>query len=304
MSIVAPRPAVPWPAAPRPKGPPLNALRAYEAAARHSSFTAAARELSVSPGAVAQHVKAVEAWSGGALFERQSQGVVLTTLGTATLPALIEAFDALGAAVQGIRTQAAPQQLRIAALPSLAQLWLSPRLPAIRDAAAGIEISITAMEAPPNYKRDPFDLGIFLEEPPLAAASEALCREAIFPVCSPSLAAQLGSPGDLAKVTCLHDAMWADDWPRWLATACPDLAVETRGPVFSLYSLALEEARNGAGVVMGHDPLVQADLSTGRLVAPFATSVETGRILSVTGLRPAGEDPYYDALLAALKAPA
>ena len=115
---------------PRPKGPPLNALRAFEAAARRGSFSAAADELCVTPGAVAQQVKSLEAWAGARLFLRHAQGVELTALGLDVLPGFVAAFDRLGEAAQALRSQAAPDTIGIAALPSIAQLWLSPRLPA------------------------------------------------------------------------------------------------------------------------------------------------------------------------------
>ena len=284
-------------ATPRTKGPALNALRAFEAAARQGSFSAAAEELSVTPGAVAQHVKAVEAWAGGALFLRHPQGVALTGLGESLLPAFTEAFDRLGEAVHLLRTRATPNQLRIAALPSIALLWLSPRLPALRSTAKEATISITAMDQRPNYKREHFDLGIFFEEPPLAAGAQEICRDVVFPVCRADIAAQLGDPSDLAGVTCLHDAMWQDDWPLWLARACPERHIDIRGPVFSLYSLALEEAKNGAGVVMGHAPLIQAELRSGQLVAPFATTVESGRFLTATRVRAPGENLLIDNLI-------
>ncbi|EFO33384.1 HTH-type transcriptional regulator TrpI [Roseibium sp. TrichSKD4] len=119
-------------APPRPKGPPLNALRAFEAAARLGSFSLAALELNVSPGAVAQHVKAIELWAGASLFERHAQGVRLNQIGERVLPDFEAAFDLLADASRKLRLAAAPSEIRIAALPSVAQLWLSPRLPKIR----------------------------------------------------------------------------------------------------------------------------------------------------------------------------
>ena len=106
---------------PRPKGPPLNALRSFEAAARHGSFTVAAAELCVTPGAVAQQVKSLEAWSSAKLFKRKAHGIELTALGSSLLPEFAQAFDGLGAAIQSLRSQAMPEQIRIAALPSVAQ---------------------------------------------------------------------------------------------------------------------------------------------------------------------------------------
>ena len=117
---------------PRPRLPPLNALRAFEAAARHESFTAAAQELGVTPAAIAQQVKSLEAWMRRPLFVRLSQGLRLTPAARQALPAFMRAFDDLGSATQGLRRAASPEELRIAALPSVAQLWLQPRLRGLR----------------------------------------------------------------------------------------------------------------------------------------------------------------------------
>jgi len=286
---------------PRPKGPPLNALRAFEAAARRGSFSAASEELCVTPGAVAQHIKSVEAWAGGRLFIRHAQGVELTALGGSILPAFTTAFDRLGEAVQLLRARADPNQVRIAALPSVAQLWLSPRLPAIRSAAKGIAVSITAMESPPNLKRELFDLSLFFEVLPGDPEAMELCRDVIFPVCAPAAAARLEHPSDLSSATCLHDAAWSGDWGRWVGVAGPDDTIDTRGPVYSLYSLALEEAKNGAGVLIGHEPLVRAELASGALVAPFLTRVETGRRLAIATAQSTGASPVIDKIVAALR---
>lgn len=254
---------------PRPAGPPLNALRAFEAAARHGSFSGAAGELCVTAGAVAQHVKTLEAWAGASLFQRRAQGVELTALGKAVLPGFVSAFNQLSQAVQTLRAQAKPHHIRIAALPSIAQLWLSPRLPEIRAAARDVTISITALEAPPNLQREQFDMCVFIEHEPDHPQVIEICDDVIFPVCAPALAAQLSAPEDLTEAVCLQDATWSDDWTQWMESASPGTRLQARGPVFSLYSLAVEEAKNGAGIVMGHEPLVRAQLDAGTLVAPF-----------------------------------
>ena len=178
---------------PRPKGPPLNALRAFDAAARHCSFTRAANELCVTPGAVAQQVKSLESWSGAQLFTRKAHGIALTELGQALLPEFVDAFDRLGAAVQKLRSRANPDQVRIAALPSVAQLWLSPRLPKIRSTHGAPEISVIATETPPNLSRELFDLSIFFEDLPGYPNHIEICRDKIFPVCTPALAQRLES---------------------------------------------------------------------------------------------------------------
>ncbi|MGJ8616901.1 MAG: LysR family transcriptional regulator, partial [Sulfitobacter sp.] len=134
---------------PRPRGPHLNAMRCFEASARLGGFSAAADELSVTPGAVSQQVKALEDWVGVPLFERRSQGVALTSLGIQVADEFMAAFDALGSALHSLRAKAPQTKINIAALPSVAQLWLGPRLPMVRATFPDLSISVTAMENPP-----------------------------------------------------------------------------------------------------------------------------------------------------------
>lgn len=286
--------------APRPGFPALNALRAFEAAARHESFAGAAEELNVTPGAVAQQVKGLEAWLGQPLFHRQSHGLRLTAAARAALPELIAAFDALGLAVRGLRDSLGPAELRIAALPALAQLWLSPRRAALAELCPGRSLSISALETLPDLGRELYDLALFYTEGAAPGADPIpLAEDRIFPVCSPALLAAgrtLKKPEDLAGMTLLHDTAWRDDWPLWLARAGVTDLDAASGPSFSLYSLALEAARDGAGVLMGHEALVAQDLERGDLVAPFALKVPTGRMLSLT-LPPHAAGSERDALV-------
>ncbi|WP_431300817.1 LysR family transcriptional regulator [Tabrizicola sp. BL-A-41-H6] len=268
-------------APPRPKDLPLSALRAFEAAARLESFAAAAVELGVTPGAVTAQVKGLEAALGAALFERAARGVRLTAVGARALPGFVAAFDAMAGAVQVLRAEAAPATVHIATLPALAQLWLSPRLPNLRAIAPEIAVSITAMEAPPNLKRASYDLSLFP-----GTSGTLVAPEVIFPVCAPGLAARLRQPEDLAGVACLQDASWAEDWAVWAADAMPGQRFVPRGPVFSLYALAVEEAAGGAGVLMGHEALVAGHMARGALVAPFGTRVTLARGLRLWSARP------------------
>jgi LysR family glycine cleavage system transcriptional activator len=259
---------------------PLNALRAFEAAARTGGFTLAAAELGVTPGAVTAHVKALEDRLGAALFERTPKGVRLTALGLEAVGMFTEAFDLLTKAEAVLRERAAPQVVHVATLPAIAQLWLSPRLPALRAAAPEISVSITALEAPPNLKRSLHDLSLF----PAETGGVLLARDELFPVCSPTLAARLLRVEDLGLVPCLSDSAWDGDWDDWLRAVGARVAV--RGPVFSLYALAVEEAVNGAGVLMGHGPLVAGHLERGTLIAPFPQRVSLPAGLRLWSARP------------------
>lgn len=287
-------------APPRPRLPPHTAVRAFEAAARHGSFARAAEELFVTPAAIAQQIKALETWAGGALFERHSQGIRLSAHGRRALPALSAAVDQLGLAVQALRheTQTAARRstLQVAALPAVAQLWLSPRLSRLKAELPGVQVSVTALEQPPNFRREPFDLGLFYaragERIETAAGAQAipLVRDRLLPVCSPRLREPLpsGRPralDDLADLLQrsggLHDTVWRDDWQRWLqavkpGTTAAEAEALAAGPDFSLYSLALQAAVDGEGVLMGRERLVAPLLAQGKLHAPWGRSKALG----------------------------
>ncbi|RTQ34612.1 LysR family transcriptional regulator, glycine cleavage system transcriptional activator [Variovorax sp. YR750] len=280
-------------APPRPRLPPHTAVRAFEAAARHGSFARAAEELFVTPAAVAQQIKALETWAGGALFERHSQGIRLSAHGRRALPALSAAVDQLGLAVQALRheTQIAARRstLQVAALPAVAQLWLSPRLSRLKAELPGVQVSVTALEQPPNFRREPFDLGLFYArageriETDAGAQAIPLVRDRLLPVCSPRLRQPLPSgrprpPEDLIELLerngGLHDTVWRDDWQRWLqavrpGTTAAEAEALAAGPDFSLYSLALQAALDGEGVLMGRERLVAPLLAQGKLHAPW-----------------------------------
>jgi len=193
--------------------PPLNALKAFEAAARHASFATAAEELGVTPAAVSHRVKALEAWFGAPLFVRRAQGLSLTDLGRSSLPAFSAAFDALGRAVQDLRGASPRAQVTIAALPAIAQLWLAPRLPRARAAFPSLSPSIHALETPPDLRRELFDFAIFfVREPPAGCRMVPIGDDVIFPVCIPGIARILASPSHLAAMPLLRDTSWSGDW--------------------------------------------------------------------------------------------
>ena len=264
--------------------PPLLALRAFEAAARHESFVAAAAELHVSAGAIAQQIRKLEDWLGHKLFRRLAQRVVLTEAARLALPELSTAFAALRLAAARLAdsrpADGTAQAIRLAALPAIAQCWLAPRLARLRRDLPALEISLTAMDQPPDLTRQNFDAAILWaagdsgggsggDHPDLDA--RLLARDAIAPVCSPAVSAGLKTQADLARATLLHDSVWRDDWRGWLDAAGLRAIDPYRGPAYSLYSLVLQAALDGAGVALGHYPLVAPALAAGRLVAPFGT---------------------------------
>lgn len=282
---------------PRPKGPSLNALRAFEASARLNGFSAAAEELSVTPGAIAQQIKNLEDWIGAPLFSRAAQGVALTPLGEAVFPEFKSAFDRLGDAVLSLRARAGASSVAIAALPSIAQCWLMPRLSAITP--EGVTVSVTALEEPPDLARSGFDIALFFEADDAREGGVKLSGDSLYPVCTPDLARRLTRVEDLAAIPCLSDDHWRADWRTWLDAVTPDRSIAVSGPRYSLFRMALDAAKAGAGVLIGHDPLVDLLVARGELVCPFSARVPLKRNLILRQVAPAG--PAVDAVVARLR---
>ena len=263
----------------RPKGPPLNAMRAFEAAARYQSFVAAAEELNVTPGAISQHIKTLEGWAGTSLFRRNAQGVALTSAGADLLPKFTAAFDGLADATHALRNLSPTTDFHIAALPSLAQLWLPKRLARVRARFPQINFSVTAMESPPILSRELFDLSIFIGVPDPVQDQLCICPDEIAPVCAPSVLERFE---DFNCSALIHDQSWIEDWQLWSSTFGEMLAHPQRGAQFSLYSLAVEETKAGAGMLMGHLPLIEEALASGSLVRVDDRSCATGRFIVVS----------------------
>ncbi len=264
---------------PRPKGPPLNALRAFEAAARLGGFAQASEELCVTPGAISQHIKALEEWTGTPLFQRKAHGVALTEAGQQLLPQFTHAFDAMSTATRALRATMARPSVTIAVLPSVAQLWLSPRLPTLHAAMPETRLTVLAMETPPNLNREMIDISLFIRTPTGADNEYILSQDLLFPVCAPQLAQQITKPADLTQQMLIHDESWSGDWGLWAQQFGQGFAPDQTGSRYSLYSLALDDARAGAGVLIGHAPLVHRDLERGVLVRPLEGSITTGQAL-------------------------
>jgi len=275
---------------PRPKLPPLTALRAFEAAGRLGGFAPAALELGVTPGAVTAHLKTLESALGVALFERRHRGVTLTSVGARVLPDFTAAFSALEAAVHRLETEAAPGLVRIATTADLAQLWLSPRLPALRK--AGVQV-VPLPVAAPEAARGLADLALFFDEAGGAPAS-------LIAVAAPDLAAGLGGAGALDPADCLVLSGPEGDWALW-SQAAGIAGFAPRGPVHAQAALALEEAANGAGVLVLARPLAEGALAAGRVVALFGVEAARKRRLRLWPLR-ARPDAAARQVLAALTA--
>lgn len=258
--------------------PPLNALRAFEAAARHHSFTRAAEELHVTQAAISHQVKQLEEWLGLKLFERYGHWLTATAAGKAYAPELSRLLDALATATErlaGDNTLAGP--LRITALPSFVARWLVPHLGRFRALYPGVELHVTSDVATHDFAREQFDLAIRLglgRWPGLQA--DLISRERLSPVCSPALLehAPLRTTADLQTHTLLHDQP-GDLWPRWLSLAGANRSLTAStatgtGTKFNDSALVLQAAVEGHGVALGRVFLASADIAAGRLVKPFA----------------------------------
>ena len=282
--------------------PPLNALRAFESVARLGSFVGAADEICVTPAAISQQIKSLETWLGLVVFDRHAQGVTLTDAGRQAAPDLTRAFDLMTSSVFSLMRTAKPERVRFATLPSIAHFWLSPRLSALRKSIPNLEISVTTRQTPPNLKREPFDFSLFLEEPGKEVSSLCIAEDEIFPVCTPEIAERLKTPSDLMSEMLLSDETWFNDWNVWSTNFQSDLQLDAPGSVFSLFGLALEEAKNGAGILIAHSFLVEDHLQRGELVAPFPDRVKLKEKLFLEVGQKAEGDPLINQIVDTLTA--
>lgn len=261
--------------------PPLNALRAFEAAARQLSFTKAAEELSVTPGAISQQIKLLEELLETPLFQRDPRGLRLTAAGQAALPALREGFDRLQAGVRLITAGRQGGRLTVSVAPSFAAKWLVPRLDRFQAGAPDIEVLVHADMGLVDFQSQDVDLAIRYGRGVYdGLISELLLAETIIPVCAPSLmtaARPLLGPADLAAHALLHDDGQDHElatWPMWLRAAGVDIDA-SRGPRFNQSSLVIDAAVRGRGVALAKFALAEADLEAARLVIPFDLATPT-----------------------------
>ncbi|HZB91257.1 MAG TPA: transcriptional regulator GcvA [Stellaceae bacterium] len=255
--------------------PSLNGLRAFEAAARHLSFTRAAAELNVTQTAISHQIRRLEAQLGLRLFLRRNRSLRLTREAQEYLPAVRAAFEDLRLATERMLKGGSDQLLIVSTMASLAAKWLLPRLAAFQERHPGIEVRISSSSHLVDFRREEVDLAIRYGRgswPGLRA--DWLMAEDIFPVCSPALLdgpKPLKKPQDLAHHTLIHGSLSREDWQLWLTAAglSKELAAR-RGLTFDLSLMALQAAIDGLGVALGRSAFVEADIAAGRLVVPFA----------------------------------
>lgn len=262
--------------------PPLNALRAFESAARHLSFTKAADELAVTPGAISQQVKLLEETVGVPLFRRDPKGLSLTEAGLSSLPSLRDGFDRLSAAARLMTLERGSGRLAVSVAPSFASKWLVPRLDAFQALHPDIDVYVHADMDVVDFSVDDVDLAIRYGRGNYGdLVTERLLNEKIVPVCAPSLLTgdkPLKDVNDLAGHTLLHDGGNDHEiatWSMWLRAAKADGVDGTRGPRFNQSSLVIEAAVAGRGVALAKYALALADLEAARLVIPFDLTTPT-----------------------------
>ena len=264
--------------------PPLNALRAFEAAARHLNFSRAANELSVTPGAVSQQIQNLEDYIGAALFKRTPKGLLLTDAAQIALPALREAFDRLAEAASMLTAAVDGRRLTVSVAPSFAAKWLVPRLGKFEAAHPQVDVWVSAGMELVDFTSGEVDVAIRYGPGRYPGVeSQRLMQETVIAVASPDLLASypLNELADLANQVLLHDGSpdadpSCPDWPMWLAARGIKGVDGQRGPRFNQSSLVIEAAVGGRGVALAKRTLAQADLDAGRLIAPFqiATAVD------------------------------
>jgi LysR family glycine cleavage system transcriptional activator len=255
----------------RARLPPLNAIKAFEAAARLGSFTRAAEELSVTHGAVSRQIRLLEEWLGTSLFLRTSRNAVPTRAGTDLLAGAGPALDRLASAALRVQSGKAREVLHISALPTFAMRWLIPRLPEFQREHPALETRIVTASTPAEQFRMDADVVVSGPARQPGWVGSRFLGEAYLPLLSLGLMKErpLRALADFRNHTLLHAATRRQMWLRWLTAAgIPDLK-PAREQVFEHFYFAIQAAIEGLGVAMGPLALVSDELREGRLLAPI-----------------------------------
>lgn len=257
--------------------PPLNALRTFEAAARHLGFTRAAEELNVTQAAVSHQVRALEDYLGVRLFRRRGRTLTLSEAGQALLPGLQDAFDRIEDSANRVHPGHDEGVLTVTVQPSFAGAWLISRLPRFAERHPDIDVKLSATHDIVDLMREDMDVGVRFGPGswPGDLRVDRLMDEDLFPVCSPALLERgppLERPEDLRHHTLLHDDHVVD-WRMWLLAAGITGIDTERGPMLNFSDLVLQSAVAGHGVALGRSVLAARYLASGELVRPFEFSL-------------------------------
>jgi len=270
--------------------PPLNALHAFEAAARHLSLTKAAQELHVTAGALSHQIRGLEELLGVKLFERHVRSIALTPAGKLLFPGLQTGFVHIRDAVSGLRNASQERVLVISTSPGFTSKWLASRLYRFTSVYPEVDVRVSSSMSNANFTTDGVDVAI-RNLPSNAAANSALVIEklielSLVPVCSPRLVEMHGplqQPEALKGVPLIHDdtlavgAAETTNWADWFKAAGVSSVDVSRGLHFNSADHALDAASEGAGVLLARDVLAYDDLRMGRLVIPIEFTLRPGR---------------------------
>lgn len=257
---------------------PFTALRAFEAAARHLSFAAAAEELNVTPAALSFQIRALEEHLGAPVFHRRNRAVDLTEIGSALYPGIAEGLTTLSRTWSAARRRISTSSLTITAGPAFTAKWLAPRLFTFAQANPDLELRFAATLRVLDFTRDEIDVAIrFGVTETEDQFNEIIIREWATPMLHPNLAAQVKEPSDLLKLPFIHDDSLtflkeAAGWGKWFSAMGME-PPDDHGPRFSQADHAVDLALSGGGVVLGRGSITERSLSEGRLVAPFAETI-------------------------------
>lgn len=260
--------------------PPLTALRAFDAAARHMSFAKAAEELHVTPAALSFQIKSLEEHLGQPLFRRLNRAVELTEAGRILAPGVADGFQTLAAAWRAVRRLQDDTTLTVTAGPAFTAKWMAPRLYEFARAHPEIELRFSASLKIMDFDRDEVDVAIrFGYGPDPGFYALPLAQEWLTPVMTPEMAEQFPTPASLKDAPLIFDESvdFLDppcDWPTWFRAVGVDYA-PTHGAHFSQADHAVDAALAGAGITLGRRALVIKDLHEKRLVAPYGVAIQT-----------------------------
>ena len=255
---------------------PLNALRAFEAAARHLNFTRAAIELCVSQGAVSHQVAQLERRLGTRLFHRLPRGLALTDEGHALVPVVADAFDRVAATLDQYAEGRFREALKVGVVGTFATGWLLPRLPGFARAHPGIDLRISTNNNRVDLAGEALDYAIrFGDGAWHGTHADPLLAVSMSPLCAPTIAARLQSPSDLIHEPLLRSYR-NDEWSRWFDAARVPVPL-LRGPIFDSSALMATAAAAGHGVALVPPAMFARELAAETLVQPFTLEIDAGR---------------------------
>jgi len=253
--------------------PPLNALRVFDSAARHLSFTKAAEELFVTQAAVSHQIKTLEEFLGLKLFRRRNRSLLLTEEGQSYYLDIKEIFSSINEATRKLLARSAKGALTVSLSPSFAIQWLVPRLSGFNQAYPGIDVRIQAVDREEDKLADDVDVAIFYGRGNWTGLrTDRLYAEYLIPVCAPSLLTgekPLKTPSDLIYHTLLHDTS-RRDWQAYVRQLEIQNQINVQqGPIFSHSSMVIQAAVHGQGVALVNNVMARSEIESGRLVRPF-----------------------------------